>query len=119
MIVHPLSCPNCGEPFTNGKPCAKCGWVKRELSPHAIRHIEETWGPSSEPNRSLLSRRNYQELIERAVREHKSGNSALLEEMSSQLERADAAKEVLREKGYGRTGMDLLMIAREIPHSPL
>jgi hypothetical protein len=53
------------------------------------------------------------------VREHKSGNSALLEEMSSQLERADAAKEVLREKGYGRTGMDLLMIAREIPHSPL
>jgi len=49
-----------------------------------------------------------------AVRRHEEGDSRLLDGLSRLLEEQDAAKQVLRRKGYGWTGLGIEATAEEV-----
>lgn len=58
-------------------------------------------------------------LIKEAVQEEVEGKPEKIELLAQHLEMADKAKQMLRDKGYGWTGLDLLETAKEVLPSDL
>jgi hypothetical protein len=55
-----------------------------------------------------LTKQNWESLIIRAVHNADRGDSESLELLALHLEEVDEAKQVLRDKGYGWTGLSIL-----------
>ena len=58
---------------------------------------------------------DWQAFIVRAVGESANGNPISLQLIAQNLEMCDSAKQVLRDRGYGWTGVDLLETAKMVP----
>lgn len=59
-----------------------------------------------------MQTRHYRDLITRAVRER---DGATLDKIIAQLADAARAKEILRAKGYGNTGLSASAAAAQVP----
>lgn len=57
----------------------------------------------------------YREGIIKAVEEHYAGDSTYLNMIAEVLEEQDEAKQALRDKGYGHTGLSLLRTIQQVP----
>lgn len=53
----------------------------------------------------------WRELALNAFRKYEAGDSELLDLMAGVLEQQDRAKQILRDKGYGWTGLDIIETA--------
>lgn len=58
---------------------------------------------------------HYRDLIRRAVL---ASNGRQLEQLATQLRDAQRAREILRAKGYGTTGMNASTTAAQVPNAP-
>jgi hypothetical protein len=61
-----------------------------------------------------MQTRHYRELIVRAVRER---DGATLDKIIAQITDAERAREILRAKGYGSTGLSASATAAQVPDS--
>lgn len=57
---------------------------------------------------------DWQAFIMRAVAEYAAGNHDNLQRIAQNLEMCDNAKQALRDRGYGWTGLDILETARMV-----
>lgn len=63
----------------------------------------------------MMKADDWQAFIMRAVGESANGNPISLQLIAQNLEVCDDAKQVLRDRGYGWTGVDLLETAKMVP----
>lgn len=57
---------------------------------------------------------DWQAFIMRAVEEYAAGKPDNLQRIAAHLEMCDSAKQVLRDRGYGWTGLDILQTAQMV-----
>lgn len=57
------------------------------------------------------------ESIIKAVAENAAGDSTLLDLIARYIAEAEQAKRVLREKGYGWSGLNLALTAEQVPRN--
>lgn len=62
----------------------------------------------------MMKAEDWQAFIMRAVEEYAAGNPTSLQLIARNLEVCDDAKQVLRDRGYGWTGLDILETARMV-----
>lgn len=58
---------------------------------------------------------DWQEFILRTVEEYAAGNPDNLKTIAHYLEMCDNAKQVLRDRGYGWTGVDIMETVKMVP----
>ena len=59
----------------------------------------------------------WKELITESVRKADKGNTETISLLAKYLEMCDCAKQELRNKGYGWTGLDILETIKQIPEA--
>lgn len=59
----------------------------------------------------------WKELIQQAAYEAETGGFEKLDLLAKYLEMCDEAKQELRNKGYGWTGLDILETIKEVPNN--
>ena len=59
----------------------------------------------------------WRDAVINAVRDHDRGDEYFLELLVKVLVQQDEAKQMLRDKGYGCTGMDLVRTVKEVPRT--
>lgn len=65
-----------------------------------------------------MTRDGWRALVLEAVRRQEGGDPELLELTAAVLEEQDRAKQALRDKGYGCTGMGILLTVGEVDPVP-
>ncbi len=62
-----------------------------------------------------MKSKDWKKLVQQAVREVEAGRFEKLDLLSKHLEMCDEAKQELRNKGYGWTGLDVLETVKQVP----
>jgi hypothetical protein len=64
-----------------------------------------------------MTQQGWKEAVLKAADDHERGDDVMLELLSKLLEEVDDAKEQLRRKGYGCTGMPWRNMINEVPEA--
>ena len=78
---------------------------------HALRAINEKL------DREIMTLDGWKAVVLNAFDEHERGDDTALNLVAKLLAEQDAARQVLRDKGYGWTGLPIVELAGQVPHA--